>query len=106
MPTRCKTLYQITILCMVVLFGAANAHAGKTAGEHVDDVVVTTKVKAALVQAEDVDALEISVNTNKGVVQLSGFVDSESEAQRAAEVAGTVDGVERVENDLEVDSGG
>ena len=71
-------------------------------GEFVDDAVITTKVKAALVDDPVTKAREISVKTFKGDVQLSGFVSSQTEADRAVVVARAVKGVKAVENDMRV----
>jgi hyperosmotically inducible protein len=77
---------------------------GKTAGERLDDSVLTTKVKAALVGNTNTKAHEIKVTTLRGVVQLSGFVDSADAKTEAAKVAANVDGVKEVENNLRVKS--
>jgi hyperosmotically inducible periplasmic protein len=74
----------------------------RTAGEVIDDGVVTTKVKAALVADTSVKAHEINVETREGVVQLSGFVDSTDAKSKAAELAGRVAGVKEVHNDLRI----
>ena len=68
----------------------------------VDDGVVTTAVKARLVEDSTTKAYHINVETQKGVVQLTGFVNSNEEKARAAELAGKVDGVVSVKNDLEI----
>lgn len=74
--------------------------AGKsTAGNELDDSVITVKVKSALMTDEQTRADQISVNTNKGVVQLSGYVGSADEQAHAAEVARNVEGVQSVVND-------
>ena len=70
------------------------------AGRVVDDSVITGKVKAALVADETTKAHQISVETFKGVVQLSGFVDTAEARTRATQVAQTVDGVKQVKNEL------
>jgi osmotically-inducible protein OsmY len=72
----------------------------ESAGEVIDDTVITTKIKAAFVQDEKVSALRINVTSNKGVVQLSGFANSLLEAERAEEVARKVPGVKEVKNDI------
>lgn len=69
-------------------------------GEYFDDTVITTKVKAAFVQDDTVSALRISVTSNNGIVQLSGFANSPLEADRAAMVARQVPGVKQVKNDI------
>ena len=74
----------------------------RTTGEYVDDKVVSAKVKAALVGDPTTKAYQIGVTTYEGVVQLSGFVDSNAQVSRATEVARTVDGVREVKNELQV----
>jgi osmotically-inducible protein OsmY len=74
-----------------------------TAGQYLDDTVITTKVKAAILS--DVGAraaTDVKVTTEGGVVQLSGFVASQDDATRAAEVAQKVTGVKSVKNDIRV----
>lgn len=71
-------------------------------GEYVDDSVLTTKVKAALLDDSATKARQINVETYRGVVQLSGFVDSSDERNAATRVARSVSGVEEVRNDLEL----
>lgn len=74
----------------------------QTAGEVVDDGVVTAKVKAKLVDDPVTKAYQINVETFKGTVQLSGFVDSAEARSRAAQLASAVGGVKDVENSLEI----
>jgi hyperosmotically inducible protein len=74
----------------------------RTAGEAVDDGVITAKVKAALISDPNVAAHEVNVQTREGVVQLAGFVDSSSQKSNAAEAARRVAGVKEVDNQLEV----
>ncbi|HJW27286.1 MAG TPA: BON domain-containing protein [Rhodocyclaceae bacterium] len=71
-------------------------------GEYVDDATITTRVKTALVQDPAVKAMDVNVETYRGVVQLSGFVDNESDARRAVDLARHVPGVSSVKNDLRV----
>jgi osmotically-inducible protein OsmY len=79
------------------------AAAGQqTAGEAVDDAVVTAKVKARLVDDEVTKAYQINVETFKGTVQLSGSVDSEEARSRASELAKNVGGVKDVKNSLQI----
>jgi len=66
----------------------------------VSDTTLTTKVKAALIREKDLSAMDVNVETRNGVVQLSGFVDSADQKDRAAKVAKTVAGVKEVKNDL------
>jgi Predicted periplasmic or secreted lipoprotein len=66
----------------------------------VDDSVITTKVKSKLLADQGLGGFAIEVETFKGVVQLSGFVDTEEQAEAAEEIAESVDDVIRVENDI------
>jgi hyperosmotically inducible periplasmic protein len=75
----------------------------RTAGQAVDDAAITARVKAALAREAGVGkAMDVNVTTNRGVVQLSGFVDSRDVADRAASVARGVDGVQSVRNDIQI----
>jgi hyperosmotically inducible protein len=73
-----------------------------TTGQDVDDSMLTTSVKAKLMDDSTTKAYEINVGTQKGVVQLTGFVDSTTMKARAGELARSVDGVKDVRNDLEI----
>jgi hyperosmotically inducible protein len=73
-----------------------------TAGQDVDDSMVTASVKAKLMEDPTTKAYQINVGTEKGVVQLTGFVDSTTMKTRAGEVARSVDGVKSVRNDLDI----
>jgi osmotically-inducible protein OsmY len=68
-------------------------------GEYIDDSVITSKVKAAFAADPTVKATQVKVETFKGTVQLSGFVDSRESAQRAVEIARGIKGVKSVKND-------
>jgi osmotically-inducible protein OsmY len=80
--------------------GCASTRTHESAGEYVDNSLITTKVKAAILDEPSLKSLQISVKTYKAVVQLSGFVDSEQSVRRAGEVAASVQGVSSVKNDL------
>ena len=73
-----------------------------TAGNMLDDSVITVKVKSALLTDDQTKSSGIAVTTNKGVVQLSGFVDSADEQARATSVARNVEGVQSVVNDTSI----
>ena len=73
-----------------------------TAGQVIDDGVITASVKAKLIEDSTTKAHQINVETQKGVVQLAGFVDSTSAKARAGQLADSVDGVAQVRNDLEI----
>ena len=87
-------------LAALVLAACAATPTQESTGEYVDDTVITTKVKAALVESDVVDATDVSVETFKGRVQLSGFVDSENERSAAVAAARQVPGVKSVEDKL------
>jgi osmotically-inducible protein OsmY len=72
----------------------------ESAGEALDDTVITTQVKAALLNEPSLKSFQISVKTYKDTVQLSGFVDSAAAKQTAGRVAASIKGVASVRNDL------
>jgi osmotically-inducible protein OsmY len=74
----------------------------ESAGEYVDDSWITTKVKTAILNEPGLKVSQINVETYKGVVQLSGFVDSAADATKAAQLAQAVKGVSSVKNDTRV----
>jgi osmotically-inducible protein OsmY len=71
---------------------------------YVDDKTIDARIKAAFVKDDEVKARDIHVKTYKGVVQLSGFVETESQASRAAEIALATPGVRSVKNDIQTQS--
>jgi len=79
---------------------AAAAPKKESAGEYVDDSVITAKVKAAVLEEPSLKSAEINVETSKGRVQLSGFVRSRANIDKAVEVAKGVKGVKSVKNDM------
>jgi hyperosmotically inducible periplasmic protein len=83
---------------------AQSIHERAVAGRFIDDSVITARVKAALLKDPVVSALAVSVETHKGTVVLSGFVENEGQQRRAAEVAATVQGVVTVKNGIVVKS--
>ena len=85
---------------LITAVGCASTSKQEGTGEYVDDTVITTKVKAAILNEPTLKATEINVETFKGVVQLSGFVSSQSAASKAVEVARGVAGVKSVRNDM------
>jgi hyperosmotically inducible protein len=91
-----------TVAAALVLTACAESKTKESTGQYLDDTAITTKVKTALAQDPYTSALDIQVETYKGVVQLSGFADSESEKRRAGQVAGEVNGVRSVKNDVRV----
>ena len=91
------------IACLALLSavaGCAGTQKHQSTGEYVDDSVLTTKVKGAIFNDPSLKTLQISVKTYKGVVQLSGFVDTQQSVTKAGSLAGGVEGVVSVQNDL------
>ena len=82
--------------------GCAGTSKQESTGEYIDDSVLTSKVKMAIFNDPMLKVLQINVETFKGVVQLSGFVDSPQAAARAVEVARSVEGVKAVKNNMSV----
>jgi hyperosmotically inducible protein len=73
---------------------------GRSAGELLDDGVLTTRVNGALADSELGKALDVNVESNRGTVLLSGFLDNEEQRQEAVEIARRVDGVKKVINGI------
>jgi len=92
----------LSALLLVALVGCAGDSKQSSTGELVDDSVITTKVKAAFLAEERLKVLQISVQTFRGTVQLSGFVESRAMADRAVRVARNVSGVKAVRDDMRV----
>jgi osmotically-inducible protein OsmY len=90
----------VGILFVAMALGCASTAKKEGTGEYVDDTVITTKVKAAILNEPTLKSAEINVETFKGVVQLSGFVTSSAAENKAVEVARTVGGVKSVKNDM------
>jgi hyperosmotically inducible protein len=80
--------------------GCAGTATRESTGEYVDDSTITTKVKAAFVKDPVVKAIDVKVETFKGVVQLSGFVTTSEEKMQAERVAASVMGVQSVKNNI------
>ena len=89
-------------ILLALLVGCAGTAQQESTGDYIDDTVLTTRVKAAVFNEPSLKSAEINVETFKGVVQLSGFVDNQTAVERAGVVARSVEGVTRVENKLTV----
>jgi hyperosmotically inducible protein len=89
-----------SVLLMATALGCASTRTQEGTGEYVDDTVITTKVKAAILGEPTLKSAEINVETFKGVVQLSGFVSSQAAESKAVEVARNVSGVRSVTNSM------
>jgi osmotically-inducible protein OsmY len=85
---------------LVSMLGCASTSKQEGTGEYVDDTVITTKVKAAIFNEPTLKSAQINVETFKGTVQLSGFVSTQANINKAVEVARGVGGVTSVKNDM------
>lgn len=94
------TVSLLLTLILALTLGCAGSRTDESTGEYIDDTVVTSRVKTQLIAEEGFDGFDISVETFKGRVQLSGFVDTEVQRDRAESIALAVDGVKSVENNI------
>jgi osmotically-inducible protein OsmY len=88
------------VVLIAAFMGCAATSKHQSTGAYVDDTVITTKVKAAIFNESTLKTLQINVKSYNGVVQLSGFVDSQQSITKAGEVARNVENVVSVQNDL------
>ena len=100
-----KPICWVVACFALIVFSAAFLACASTAkqsstGEYVDDSVITTKVKSMLAADDFLKSFQIGVETYKGTVQLSGFVDAQKAIDKAVEIAHSVKGVKSVKNDL------
>jgi osmotically-inducible protein OsmY len=82
--------------------GCAGTATRESTGEYIDDTSITTKVKAAFVKDPAVKAMQVNVDTFKGTVQLSGFVDTPEQKSRAEQLARGITGVMDVKNNISI----
>jgi osmotically-inducible protein OsmY len=91
----------LVVLMMIAAFVAcASTPQQSSTGEVVDDSVITTKIKSLLAEDEFLKSFQISVETRKGIVELSGFVDTQKSKDKAGQIARGVGGVKSVQNAL------
>lgn len=90
----------IIMLSMMFMVSCASAENKESTGEFIDDTVITTKVKAALLDQVGLKSSEINVETFKGTVQLSGFVTSQDRIDKAIEITRSVKGVKSIKNNM------
>ena len=103
MKKRNIVIHGLMLLMLAATFVAcASTPKHESTGEYVDDSVITTKVKSLLAKDDFLKSFHIGVETNKGTVQLSGFVASQQAVDKAGEIAHSVKGVTSVKNDLVV----
>jgi osmotically-inducible protein OsmY len=101
MKTRNMFIGYFVFLMLVATFSACGSTSKQTSpGEYVDDSVITTKIKSLLAEDDFLKSFQIGVETRKGVVQLSGFVNSQQAVDKAGQIAKSVKGVTSVKNDL------
>ena len=94
--------FGLLVLAVVLasVWSCASTRTTEGTGEYVDDSVITAKVKSAIFSDSTLKVNEINVETFKGVVQLSGFVRSQADIDKAMQVARGVSGVKSVKNDM------
>ena len=102
-----KTLIRFFSACFLALAlisaaGCASTQSHEGTGEYLDDSVITSKIKAAILEEPTLSSAEINVETFKGKVQLSGFVKSSADINRAVSVARSVGGVKSVKNAMQL----
>jgi osmotically-inducible protein OsmY len=90
----------IGLLLAMLIAGCAGSQTTESTGEYLDDMTLSTKVRASILGDSRLKVMQISIETFKGVVQLSGFVDTAGASARAVELARTVKGVKSVNNSL------
>lgn len=89
-------------LALLSVAGCAATSTRESTGEYIDDSVITSKVKAAILDEPSLKVFDINVETYKNAVQLTGAVGSYSEVMKAGDVARSVSGVRSVRNDLKL----
>jgi len=92
--------YLVLIMLVATFMACASTPKHEGTGEYVDDSVITTKVKSLLAADDFLKSFQIGVETYKGTVQLSGFVNSQNAVNKAVEITRSVKGVESVKNNL------
>jgi hyperosmotically inducible protein len=91
----------LVVLMMIAAFVAcASTPKQESTGEYIDDSVITTKIKAQFAADDFLKSFQIGVESRKGIVQLSGFVNSQAAVDKAGQIARGVKGVKSVKNDL------
>ena len=101
MKKRNIVIHFLVLLMLIATFAACAAtRTQQSTGEYVDDSVITTKVKSLFAEDDFLKSFQISVETFKGAVQLSGFVNSQKAVDKADEITRSVQGVKSIKNDL------
>jgi hypothetical protein len=101
MKKRNIVIHCLALLMLIATFTAcASTRTHESAGEYVDDSVITTKIKSMLAEDDFLKSFQISVESFKGTVQLSGFVNSQKAVDKAVEIVRSVKGVKFLKNNL------
>ncbi len=101
MKNRNIVIRGLMLLMLISFFAAcASTTTHESTGEYVDDSVITAKVKSLLAADDFLKSFQINVKTYQGIVQLSGFVNSQQTVDKAGEVVKSVKGVKSIKNDL------
>ena len=90
----------VLLMLIAALVACASTPTRESTGEYIDDSVITTKVKSLLAEDDFLKSFQISVETNKGTVQLSGSAGSQKAVDKAVQIARGVKGVKSVKNSL------
>ena len=90
----------VVLMMMAVFVACASTPKQEGTGEYIDDSVITAKIKTQLATDDFLKSFQIRVESRKGIVQLSGFVDSQNAIDKAGQIARGVEGVKSVKNDL------
>ena len=103
MMSLSRFLGVVMAAAVLALTACAGSESKRSTGEFSSDAALTAKVKTAIASDAGIgSASVINVNSYRGVVQLSGFVDSPEKIERAATAARNVQGVRSVENNIQV----
>jgi osmotically-inducible protein OsmY len=103
MKKRNIAIHFLVLLMLIATFTAcASTRTHESTGEFVDDSVITTKVKSMLAEDDFLRSFQISVESFKGTVQLSGFVNSQKAVDKAGDIVKSVKGVKSIKNNLTV----
>jgi osmotically-inducible protein OsmY len=98
--TKRFSILMLAAAALTSVVGCAATSTQESTGQYMDDTAITTRVKAAIFNDASLKSAEINVETFKGAVQLSGFVNSQADIQRAVALVQGLSGVRSVKNDM------